>query len=98
MSGDYRTSEGGFDTTRVSASEQDRLAREKRQATALHFLNGRGLGDVAVILGLTPELCAGGCGAEAVRAGYCDSRECRTQRRRDALASRLLPIDERPSP
>lgn len=73
--------DGGYETARLSSSERDRLARADRGATALRYLTRRGLDDIAVILGLTREMCSAECGAEAVRAGYCDSTECRTQRR-----------------
>ncbi|MFG3709510.1 hypothetical protein [Micromonospora sp. NPDC047730] len=46
--------DGGMDTARVTASEQDRIHREQRQADALAYLTRKGLDDVAEILGLTP--------------------------------------------
>ncbi|MDM4721126.1 hypothetical protein QTQ03_25460 [Micromonospora sp. WMMA1363] len=47
--------DGGTNTARLSAAEQDRIAREQRQAHALAYLRRRGLdgpGDIAEILGL----------------------------------------------
>lgn len=49
--------DGGFATARLSAGQQDRQAREDRQAAALAYLRRKGLdgpGDVAEILGLIP--------------------------------------------
>ncbi|MGW9196080.1 hypothetical protein [Micromonospora chersina] len=47
---------GGYDTARLSAAEQDRLAREERQADALRYLERHGEADgedsIAAMLGL----------------------------------------------
>ena len=47
---------GGYETARLSAAEQDRLAREEREADALRYLTRHGLVDgedsIAAILGL----------------------------------------------
>ena len=44
--------EGGYDTARITASEQDRVHREQRQADALAYLTRTDNLDVAEILGL----------------------------------------------
>ena len=44
--------DGGYDTARVSAAEQDRIHREQQQADARRWLLARDLADVAEILGL----------------------------------------------
>ena len=62
---------------RVSAAEQDQAAREQRAADALRYLRRHGHDDIAVILGLIPEMCEAGCGAPAVRRGRCRKRACR---------------------
>lgn len=71
MSGDVNGIAGGMDTTRMSAAAQDRAYRQQRQAAALRYLTRRGLGDVAVILGLTPERLGPNallpCGTESAR-------------------------------
>lgn len=57
MEVNYGPVDGGYSTARLSAAQQDRLAREEREAAALAYLRGRGLdgpGDVAEILGLIP--------------------------------------------
>ena len=47
---------GGYDTARLTATEQDRLAREEREADALRYLTRHGEADgedsIAAILGL----------------------------------------------
>ena len=55
----YDRTDSGYSTARVSASQQDRLAREQRQADALAYLHRKGLDvpdangvNVAEILGL----------------------------------------------
>lgn len=82
---DVHSISGGMDTSRMSAAAQDRLYREAKQADALRYLTRRGLDDVAVILGLTPEPCEG-CGGPAVRMGFCDEPECVARRRAEARA------------
>ncbi len=44
--------EGGMDTTRLTAAEQDRIWRLEREAKARRYLLRRGMVDVAEILGL----------------------------------------------
>ena len=44
--------EGGYETARLTAAEQDRVARQQREADALAFLTRTDNLDVAVILGL----------------------------------------------
>ena len=44
--------DGGYATARLTAAEQDRLARQERQELALRWLRRRGLDDIAEILGL----------------------------------------------
>lgn len=46
--------DGGVNTARLSAAEQDRVHREEREAKARRFLLDRDLRDVAEILGLIP--------------------------------------------
>ncbi|MEU5965929.1 hypothetical protein ABZ777_32390 [Micromonospora parva] len=46
--------DGGTNTARLSAAEQDRFFREERQDKARRFLLGRDLNDIAEILGLIP--------------------------------------------
>ena len=47
---------GGYDTARLTATEQDRLAREEREADALRWLQRHGEADgpdsIAAMLGL----------------------------------------------
>ncbi|MGC1213263.1 MAG: hypothetical protein WA890_18585 [Micromonospora sp.] len=47
--------DGGYATARVSAAEQDKLAREEREAAALAYLTRNGLDDIAEILGLVEQ-------------------------------------------
>jgi len=44
--------EGGYDTARITASEQDQLAREQRKTDALAYLTRTGNLDIAPALGL----------------------------------------------
>lgn len=44
--------DGGMDTARVSAAEQDRRARAQREADALAYLTRTGNDDIAEVLGL----------------------------------------------
>lgn len=44
--------DGGYDTARITASEQDRIHREQREADARRYLLARDLNDIAEILGL----------------------------------------------
>ena len=71
--------EGGRDTARLSASEQDRIHRQERQDAARSYLDRRGLQDVAVVLGFVPEQCEA-CGEDvpnsAGSGGYCPSKDC----------------------
>lgn len=74
-----RPGERGGLTARVSAAEQDRIAREERQASALRVLTERGEMDVAEILGLVHPLCQA-CGVrreDVDGSGYCTERSCR---------------------
>ncbi|MEU5939381.1 hypothetical protein ABZ807_09340 [Micromonospora sp. NPDC047548] len=50
---DTNAIDGGYDTARLTASEQDKAWRAERQAKALAFLTSTGNDDVAEILGLT---------------------------------------------
>ena len=47
---------GGYDTARLTAAEQDLLARQEREALALRWLTSHGLADgpesIAAMLGL----------------------------------------------
>ncbi|MBM0274108.1 hypothetical protein [Micromonospora tarensis] len=51
--------DGGTNTARLSAAEQDKLYRAERQAKALKFLLDRGENEVAEILGLIPPTTPG---------------------------------------
>ena len=44
--------DGGYATARLSAAQEDKAAREQREADALRYLRRKGLDDVAEILGL----------------------------------------------
>lgn len=51
----YDPLDAGYSTARLGAAEQDRLAREQREAAARRYLLAReDLADVAEILGLIP--------------------------------------------
>jgi len=45
--------EGGMDTTRLSATARDRIAREQRQDDARRYLTRKGHEDLLAVLGLT---------------------------------------------
>lgn len=47
--------EGGYETARLTAAEQDQTARQEREDAARRYLLGRGLDDVAEILGLVEQ-------------------------------------------
>lgn len=77
-----RPGERGGLTARVSAAEQDRIARADREAAALRVLTERGEMDVAEVLGLVHPLCQG-CGVrreDVDRSGYCTNQDCRAVR------------------
>ena len=81
--------DGGLDTTHLSAQEQDRIAREQREATALRSLKRRGgLDDIAEMLGLTPYTCLS-CGLpmDGGKGWFCQRKPCRSPLvRRQSLA------------
>lgn len=46
--------DGGTNTARLSASEQDRIAREEREEAARRYLTRKGYADLLPVLGLAP--------------------------------------------